>query len=344
MNLKTIGILLTVVVLQACGTTKNTVSGTKTMWVSGYKTECDAGAGKGECLLVTTDADLAEAKWQNFYTNIEGFNFEPGVLQKLEVNVVERSGTNTAADQSAIEYKLVKVLEKKEDKRWELQGDWSLNKMNGVTLKSSSDAPHVSIDLTKKQFAGNNGCNSFSGVIHNVTADKLLFENVLTTLRDCMDMPLTDEFDAAVKDIYVYKVKNNILSFCNKANEEVLSFTKKQVSTADIRIHDIYVAVKINGQDIGRREEMPRFEINLNTMEVFGNNGCNQFNGKITYVTEKKIAFGGMAMTRKMCQDMVIPAKFDQALLATASYKFEDLHLTLYNKEGKELISFLKVD
>ena len=105
----------------------NSVSGTKTIWVSGYKTECDAGAGKGECLLVTTDADLAEAKWQNFYTNIEGFNFEPGLMQKLEVKIVERSGTKIAADQSSLKYTFVKVLEKKEDRRWDLQGDWSLN-------------------------------------------------------------------------------------------------------------------------------------------------------------------------------------------------------------------------
>ena len=79
-------------------------------------------------------------------------------------------------------------------------------------------------------------------------------------------------------------------------------------------------------------------------MKVYGNNGCNEFNGTITSVTEKKIAFSGMAMTRKMCQDMLVPGKFDQALQATASYKFEDLHLTLYDKEGKDLITFLKVD
>jgi heat shock protein HslJ len=344
MNLKTIVLLVTVLVMQGCGTKKNAHLGNKTMWVSGYKTECDAGAGKGECLLVTTDADLAEAKWQNFYTNIEGFNFEPGLLQKIEVKVAELPGAEIAADQSSLKYTLVKVLEKKEDRRWDLQGDWSLNKIKGVNLKSTDEVPHLSIDLNKNQFSGNNGCNSFSGIIHNVTSDKLLFENVLTTLRDCMDMPLTDEFDGAVKDIYVYKMENNTLSFYNKANEEVLSFIKKQVSTADIRIHDIYVAVKINGEAVGQREEMPRFEINLNTMEVFGNNGCNQFNGKITSVTEKKITFGVMGMTRKMCRDMDIPAKFDKALQKVASYKFADLHLTMYDKDGKELIIFLKVD
>lgn len=113
---------------------------------------------------------------------------------------------------------------------------------------------------------------------------------------------------------------------------------------ADMRIHDIFVAIKIDGEKVEGRDEMPRLELNLNTMEVFGTNGCNHFNGKINSVAQKNTTFSGMAMTRKMCQDIVIPAKFDQALLATASYKFEDLHLTLYDKDAKELISFLKVD
>ncbi|CAM4103108.1 META domain-containing protein [Flavobacterium antarcticum] len=344
MNLKTIGILVTIVLLQACGTKKNTHTANKIFWVSGYKTECDAGAGKGECLLVTTDSDLAEAKWENFYATIEGFSFEEGFMQKIEVKVKDVSNTKIAADQSSLTYTLVKALDKTKDTRIALQGDWTLNKIRGVVLKESDEIPHVNIDLTKNRFSGNNGCNSFSGVIYNVTSDKLLFENTSTTLRDCMDMPLTDAFDIAVKDIYVYQVEHNILSFCNKANEEVLSFTKKSLSTPDMRIHDIYVAVKIRGEAIGQREEMPRFEINLNTMEIFGNNGCNAFNGKITSVTERNITFGGMAMTRMMCQDMVLPGKFDQALQQTASYKFEDLHFTMFDKDGKELITFLKVD
>lgn len=79
-------------------------------------------------------------------------------------------------------------------------------------------------------------------------------------------------------------------------------------------------------------------------MQVFGNNGCNDFNGKITSVTERNITFGTIAMTRKMCRDMVLPGKFDKALQQTAGYKFENLHLPLYGKEGNELIKFLKVD
>lgn len=344
MNLKTIGIVVTVVVMQACGTTKNSVSGNQTMWVSGCKTECDAGAGKGECLLVTTDADLAQAKWENFYTNIEGFTFEPGVMQKIDVKVVELSGTAVAADRSSLKYVLLKVIEKKKDNRWELQGDWTLNRIAGSNSKYTEEVPYLHIDLTKRQVSGSNGCNNFSGMIQNVNASTIALSRMITTLRACMDMPISDEFSDAFKHIHSYNINNNTLTFSDESNKELMSFTKKVNSTADTRIHDIYVAVKIKGEEIGKREEMPRFEINLNTMKVFGNNGCNEFNGTITSVTEKKITFSGMAMTRKMCQDMVIPGKFDNALQATASYKFEDLHLTLFDKEGKELITFLKVD
>lgn len=116
------------------------------------------------------------------------------------------------------------------------------------------------------------------------------------------------------------------------------------VSKADMRIHDIFVAIKINGEKLERRDEMPRLELNLNTMQVFGTNGCNHFNGKINLVTQKNINFSGMAMTRKRCPDISTPAKFDQALEKVAGYKYENLHLTMYDKDGKELITFLKVD
>ena len=128
------------------------------------------------------------------------------------------------------------------------------------------------------------------------------------------------------------------------ATKKNVYFEKSLINKPYMRIHDIFVAVKINGEAIRRGDEMPRLELNLNTMEVFGNNGCNQFNGKITSVSETKITFSGMAMTRKMCSDMVLPNNFDQTLQKTASYKFENLHLTLFDKAGTELIMFLKVD
>lgn len=344
MNLKTIGILLTVVIMQGCGVKKNAHLGTKTMWISGYQTICDARAGKSECMLVSTKDNLAEAKWENFYNTIAGFTFEPGFLQKVEVSVEELPVAEIAADRSSLNYTLIKVLEKKKDVRVALEGSWTLNKIDGLEVKTSTELPILHVDLKSNQISGNNGCNNFSRMIQKIDLEQIQIGHGLTTLKSCIDNPIATTFDKALAKIISYKVDNNKLSFYDENKNEVLTWMQKPTAGADIRIHDIYVAVEINGEKISKRDEMPRFEINLNSMQVFGNNGCNEFSGAIKAVTEQKISFGAIASTRKMCRDMEVPAKFDKALIQTASYKFEDLHLSLYDNNGKELIRFLKVD
>ena len=118
----------------------------------------------------------------------------------------------------------------------------------------------------------------------------------------------------------------------------------ESISTINNKIHDIWVAIEINGNPIEKREKMPRLELNLNTMEVFGNNGCNSISGKITAVTEQKITFGPLISTRMMCEEMKVPDAFDQAMQKTVSYKHANLNLTFYDNQGKELMKFLKVD
>jgi len=312
--------------------------------MGGYKTECDSAATKGECFMVAYQTELADAKWEKIHIPVSGFEFKPGFLQKIEVKAVELPKGSLAEDRSSIKYKLVKVLEKQQDLRWELHGNWILNSRDGVALPKNDEQPQLKIDLTKKQLSGNNGCNDFSGVIMNVTSNKFYFERTSTTLRDCTDMPLADEFDNTLKNNATYKIENNTLFFFDEANKPVLTFTKKTVSYADVRIKDIWGAIEINGEMVGKSDEMPRMELNLNTMQVFGNDGCNEFNGKIKSVTEQNIAFGLLMATKKRCPDMIIPAKFNQALQKAASYSFAELHLSFYDKSGKEVIKFLKVD
>lgn len=344
MQLKTFAIVLTVLILQACGTKKNAGTENKMLWISGYKTECNAGAGKAACLVVSSESDLAEAKWDYFFSAIEGFNFEPGFLQKIEVQVIALSANQVAADRSSLRYKLVKVLEKRKDPRLELQGDWTLTKMNDVVLKASDAMPFLQIDLFKNQVSGSDGCNSFSNIIQKVSLSSIDFGQVISTLKACKDISTATEFDQAFVTIKSYNVVDNVLYLLNEKKKVILIFNKKLIITADKRIHDIFVAEKINGEIIGRREEMPRLEINLTTMKIYGTDGCNHFNGSINNVSETEIAFSSLASTRKMCPDMILPRKFDQALEQTSSYKFENLHLTLFDKDGKAVITFLKVD
>jgi hypothetical protein len=65
------------------------------------------GVSEQLCFLVREDVN---AEWQYFYDQIQGFEFEPGYTYKL---LVHRSRVdNPAADQSALRWRLIRVLEK----------------------------------------------------------------------------------------------------------------------------------------------------------------------------------------------------------------------------------------
>ena len=75
-----------------------------------------------------------------------------------------------------------------------------------------------------------------------------------------------------------------------------------------------------------------------------GSDGCNQFSGKITEFTSKKINFEGIALTRKMCPNMKTPDAFNKALLEVKNYQRDQLVLKLYDEGNKELLQLKKVD
>lgn len=79
----------------------------KTFFVSAEQRDCTAGAGKMKCMLVKEKPD---AQWQNFYSRINGFSYEPGYEYIL--TVATEKIENPPADASSIKYTLVKEISK----------------------------------------------------------------------------------------------------------------------------------------------------------------------------------------------------------------------------------------
>ncbi|MFN4081307.1 MAG: DUF4377 domain-containing protein, partial [Saprospiraceae bacterium] len=69
---------------------------------------CSAGAAKLECMQVKWSKDQAD--WENFYGQIEGFEFEKGY--EYELLVREKKIANPPADAPGIKYALVKTVSK----------------------------------------------------------------------------------------------------------------------------------------------------------------------------------------------------------------------------------------
>jgi len=78
----------------------------KFIYVAPQKVACSAGVMRTTCLQIR---ERKEDPWQNWYGNIEGFNFEPGVAYRLRI--LEEKVPNPPADASSIKWTLDLVVE-----------------------------------------------------------------------------------------------------------------------------------------------------------------------------------------------------------------------------------------
>lgn len=103
-----LAILLTAIVaitMTSCGSTKNV-----TYTVASQKSSC-VGVAPQECLLVMKDG---ETEWSLFYSQIEGFEYEPGYEYVIKVKEDYLDPADVPADASSIKYTLVKMVSKTE--------------------------------------------------------------------------------------------------------------------------------------------------------------------------------------------------------------------------------------
>ncbi|MGL6129731.1 DUF4377 domain-containing protein [Chryseobacterium artocarpi] len=79
----------------------------KTLIIGAETLDCSAGAGRMKCMQVKENAS---DNWTNFYSNIEGFTYEPGYEYVLKVKTEKIA--NPPADASSIKYTLVEQVSK----------------------------------------------------------------------------------------------------------------------------------------------------------------------------------------------------------------------------------------
>ncbi len=77
-----------------------------TLFVGPERVACE-GEGPQECYQVK---ETAEGEWQLFYSEIEGFEWEPGYLSELRVNVYQVE--NPPAGGSSLRYELIEIVSK----------------------------------------------------------------------------------------------------------------------------------------------------------------------------------------------------------------------------------------
>ncbi len=204
-----------------------------TYWVNSSKVPC-TGVAPRQCLQVKRGNQLSEGQWENFYSSIQGFDYEPGYLYLLRVRETELPAAQVPADASSISYELVEVVEKRQDKRLRLHDIWALESVAGgktIDFFSAVPAPAVrqpnlELNLTEMRLLGTNGCNDFNGKIEQVTDDKLTFGPLAMTHRACKDSGLPDRVTDGLNQVAGYRLKGLKLMLLNEEGEEVLRYRK----------------------------------------------------------------------------------------------------------------------
>ena len=198
----------------------------ETLWVNSIKSTCDAGAGKMQCLSIYRGDVIDEADWELFYAGIEGFDFEPGYFQRIEISSETMDQSEVPADGSSIKYVLLNTLEKKSDSRYLLHDIWVLERINGRPVGGVEILPRMEINLSSMKVHGNNGCNDYTGKVESVTSAEIRFGVIATTRKMCNDMSIPDSYDHAMNTTTAYKHEGTELIFFDKESNETLHFKK----------------------------------------------------------------------------------------------------------------------
>ncbi|MBT2622295.1 MULTISPECIES: DUF4377 domain-containing protein [Chryseobacterium] len=99
--------VLAIAVLTQCTTSAKVSDGSEKTFIVGPQTADCTGVAPMKCLQVK---EKASENWTNFYSNIEGFTYEPGYEYVLKVKTEKIA--NPPADGSSIKYTLINQVSK----------------------------------------------------------------------------------------------------------------------------------------------------------------------------------------------------------------------------------------
>lgn len=196
--------------------------------VNSYRVPC-VGVGPMSCLQVRRET-TGETEWQNFYSQIRGFDYEPGFLYRIRVRETRLPAEQVPADASSIRYELIEIMEKSRDPRLAIHDIWVLKRLGDAVpeLAGSQPAPYVEFNIPRSEYIGTGSCGSFRGDILHVDAAELRLGPAvdLADDEDCKDDPVLAEFSARLASTAGWRRSGLSLVLSDAAGATVLTLRK----------------------------------------------------------------------------------------------------------------------
>lgn len=198
-----------------------------TYWINSYTVNCE-GVSSMKCMQVYKgEVYPEENNWENFYSDIIGFNYREGFVYKLILEEKKLYSEQIPADASSLEYTLIQIISTSKMSE-EINGDWLLIALSTVSVKSIHKEVVLSIDSDKKSISGSDSCNRIMGRIEKIYKNEIKFGFLGSTRMMCRDMSLADAFHSGLSNTRSFKMEKGILYFYDLSGKEILSFKKKK--------------------------------------------------------------------------------------------------------------------
>lgn len=184
----------------------------KVIWVNSSKLPCE-GVGPMTCLHIQEGEEIEESKWLNFFSNIEGFDYKPGNVYRIKVNVAQLAPP-IPADASSLKYSLVEVISQKPDLTLRITGIWKIESIGEMQNPTGMGKPlTLEFNAAERGIFGFSGCNTVRGPISKLTETDIEFGNLMSTMMACpqTEMILERGVTQALGKIKKYRIENNRL-------------------------------------------------------------------------------------------------------------------------------------
>jgi heat shock protein HslJ len=195
----------------------------ETWWINSAKVDC-TGVGPMSCYQIQKGKEIKAEEWSLLYDEISGFEFEPGFIYQLEIEVSEKA-TPVPADASSLSYKLIDVVSKTQDARLALTNIWKVFHVGRFQDPKSQQGEALIVEINGSQgtYVGNTDCNSIRGGFSVDKKNEIKFGPGASTMMACPSMEVEMEVKHVLEQIRKYKIENNTLYLQDESGQALMS-------------------------------------------------------------------------------------------------------------------------
>lgn len=227
-------------------------------------------------------------------------------------------------------------------------GEWQVTKAGVYTVDDEDNMPYVVFDPSAGRFYASDGCNIINGDYALRTDGVMTFGHVMSTMKLCPDVEYATAIAGAFRDDSRLTVdtrrigRETYIVFRDAKGTEVLTIRRHNMEFLNGNWQVTSIA--------GKESDDPECNIfiDIRSLKVHGNTGCNYFNGElfIDPARANAIDFSKMALTRMSCpsvaRETAMMVALEQATTAIAGKN--NSTVMLLDEKGRQVMTLKRID